>query len=70
LNKDDPSRPGFDQARALAVTASEDFLAQILDDPSVAGNARAIKALMASPAPGRSRSSSTTRAPWRRSWVS
>src|SRR5262249_22584802 len=46
LNKDDPSRTGYTAARALAVSASKDFLNQILDDPSVAGNAKAIKALM------------------------
>lgn len=46
LNKDDHTRTGFTQARALALSASKDFLNQILDDPSVAGNAKAIKALM------------------------
>lgn len=46
LNKDDASRPGYTSARALAVDATKDFLNQILDDPLVAGNAKAIKALM------------------------
>lgn len=46
LNKDDPSRPGFDIARALAVAASQDFLNQILSDSLVAGNAKAIKLLL------------------------
>ncbi len=58
LNKDSPSRPGYTIARFLAIKASEDFINQILDYdgsrllpsnksyPSVAGNAKAIKALM------------------------
>lgn len=46
LNKDDPGRPGYAAARNLAIEATEDFLNQILDDPGVAGNAKAIKALM------------------------
>src|SRR5205085_6950198 len=46
LNHDDASRPGFTTARALAVEASKDFLNQILDDSRVAGNGKAIKALM------------------------
>ncbi len=46
LNKDDASRPGYVAARALAVQASQDFLNQILDDPTVANNPRAIRALM------------------------
>ncbi len=46
LNKDDATRPGYTTARQLAVDASKDFLNQILDDPRVAGNAKAIKALM------------------------
>ena len=46
LNKDTGDRPGYPQARSLAVLASENYLDQILDDPAVAGNAKAIKALM------------------------
>ncbi|MGA7933305.1 MAG: hypothetical protein WCA35_07140 [Kovacikia sp.] len=46
LNKDDPSRPGYTQARTLAVYASQDFINQILKAPGVAGNAKAIRALM------------------------
>ncbi len=46
ISKDKPGRGGYDQARNLATQASIDFINQILDDPRVAGNARAIKALM------------------------
>ncbi|MFL9449588.1 hypothetical protein AB0758_00350 [Tolypothrix bouteillei VB521301_2] len=46
LNKDEPGRPGYLQARGLAVTASQDFINQILDTPGVAGNDRAIRTLM------------------------
>ncbi|MBE8988348.1 hypothetical protein [Nostoc sp. LEGE 12450] len=46
LNKDEPDRPGYAAARNLAIEASKDFLNQILDDSRVAGNAKAIKALM------------------------
>lgn len=46
LNKDDPSRLGYTQARNLAVIASRDFIEQILNSPGVAGNAKAIRALM------------------------
>lgn len=46
LNKDDPSRPGYQQARNLAILASQDFIYQILRSPGVAGNSRAIRALM------------------------
>ncbi|MBW4541345.1 MAG: hypothetical protein KME43_19725 [Myxacorys chilensis ATA2-1-KO14] len=46
LNKDDSSRPRYMQARTLAVYASQDFINQILKAPGVAGNARAIRALM------------------------
>lgn len=46
LNKDDSSRTGYPAARSLAVEASKDFLNQILDASGVAGNAKAIKALM------------------------
>lgn len=46
LNKDDSSRSGFSTARVLAVKATEDFIDQILDDPRVASNIRAVKALM------------------------
>lgn len=49
LNKDDSSRPGFDKAHELAVTASQDFLNQILGDTRVAGNAKAIKLLLGIP---------------------
>jgi hypothetical protein len=46
LNKDDSNRAGFSKARQLAVLASKDFLDQILSDPRVADNLRAVKALM------------------------
>lgn len=46
LNKDEPSRPGYAKARKLAVIASQDYINQILDAPGVAGNTRAIRALM------------------------
>lgn len=46
LNKDDSSRAGFSKARQLAVLASKDFLDQILSDPRVVNNLRAVKALM------------------------
>jgi len=46
LNKDEPGRPNYDAARALATQASIDFVNQILDDPSVTGNTKAIKALL------------------------
>jgi hypothetical protein len=46
LNKDYLGRPGFELARPLAVQATTDFVNQILEAPGVAGNARAIKALM------------------------
>jgi von Willebrand factor A domain-containing protein 7 len=46
LNKDDSSRPGYQQARNLAILASQDFIYQILRSPGVAGNSRAIRALM------------------------
>ena len=46
LNKDTADRPGYATANQLAELATRDFLNQILDDPSVAGNAKAIKALM------------------------
>jgi hypothetical protein len=46
LNKDDAGRTGYTAARSLAVDASKDFLNQILDASGVAGNAKAIKALM------------------------
>lgn len=46
LNKDDSDRRGYTQARTLAVYASQDFINQILKSPGVAGNSRAIRALM------------------------
>lgn len=46
LNKDDPTGSSYSQARHLAVWASRDFIEQILNYPGVAGNARAIRALM------------------------
>jgi hypothetical protein len=46
LNKDGPGRTGYSTARSLAVEATSDFVDQILNAPGVAGNAKAIKALM------------------------
>lgn len=46
LNKDDDSRKGFETARSLAVSATQDFLNQVLQDPQVANNAKAIKLLL------------------------
>jgi len=46
LNKDDDSREGFETARSLAVSATQDFLNQVLQDPQVANNAKAIKLLL------------------------
>src|SRR5262249_29386138 len=46
LNKDDPTRPGYASARALAVEATADFVGQVLDAPGVAGNLGATAALM------------------------
>jgi hypothetical protein len=46
LNKDEPSRPGYPQARYLAVIATRDFINQILESPGVYKNSRAIKMLM------------------------
>lgn len=46
LNKDEPGRPGYNEARSLAVIASQDYINQILDAPGVAGNASAIRVLM------------------------
>lgn len=46
LNKDAPGRPNHGSASALATQATKDFVDQILDAGGVAGNAKAIKALM------------------------
>jgi hypothetical protein len=46
INKDQPGRPNHAPARSTAQHASRDYLDQILDAPGVAGNAKAIKALM------------------------
>ncbi len=46
LNKDDSSRPGFPQARNLAVQASSDFINQILQAPGVKNEFKPIQALM------------------------
>ncbi len=48
INKDNASRPLFSEARAVAVNATEDFTAQLLDDPLIATNEAAISALMGS----------------------
>ncbi len=46
INKDDSSRAGYGTAHSLGSTATTDYLNQILDASGVAGNAKAIKALM------------------------
>ena len=46
LHKDSPKRPGYEEARQLAVLASEDYINQILSNPRVSQNIEAIKALM------------------------
>ncbi|MBH8563198.1 hypothetical protein I8748_13555 [Nostoc sp. CENA67] len=46
LNKDDRSRPGFPQARDLAVQASSDFIDQILQTPGVKNEFKPVQALM------------------------
>jgi hypothetical protein len=46
LNKDRPGRPNHDAARSRADQATRDYVNQILDASGVAGNAKAIKALM------------------------
>jgi len=46
INKDEPSRPNHGTARGLAGQATKDYVDQILDSGGVAGNAKAIKALM------------------------
>jgi hypothetical protein len=46
INKDDSSRAGYGIAHSLGSTATTDYLNQILDASGVAGNAKAIKALM------------------------
>jgi hypothetical protein len=46
INKDGAFRPNFEPAHDRAVEATTDFVTQILEAPGVAGNARAIKALM------------------------
>jgi hypothetical protein len=47
INKDSPSRPNFQAAHDLAVTATRRFVNDlILNDPSITNNAKAVKALM------------------------
>jgi von Willebrand factor A domain-containing protein 7 len=46
LNKDRDSRPRYAVARRLAVTATTDFVMLIVNDPRIAGNVRAVRALM------------------------
>ena len=47
LNKDDDSRTGYSRASALAVSASQDYIRQIIfEDPTISNNIEAIKALM------------------------
>jgi hypothetical protein len=46
LSKDEVGRPNFQKASDAAGSATVDFVSQILDDPSVSGNAKATKALM------------------------
>jgi len=46
INKDQPGRPNHAAARATAQQATRDYIEQILDASGVAGNAKAIKALM------------------------
>jgi hypothetical protein len=46
INKDEPTRRNHDTARGLARQASKDYVERILDASGVAGNAKAIKALM------------------------
>lgn len=46
LNKDEPKRPGYIEARRLAVLASQDYINQVLDTPQVSQNVEAIKTLM------------------------
>lgn len=48
INKDNASRPLFAEARTVAIAASEDLAAQLLDDPRIAGNEAAIAAFMGS----------------------
>jgi hypothetical protein len=46
LNKDEPKRPGYIEARRLAVLASQDYINQILDTPQVSQHVQAIKVFM------------------------
>ena len=46
LNKDAPGRVGFEPARALAIEATTDYANQLLDDPRIATNPTALRALM------------------------
>jgi von Willebrand factor A domain-containing protein 7 len=46
INKDEPGRPNHGAARSTAQQATRDYINQILDASGVAGNAKAIKALM------------------------
>jgi von Willebrand factor A domain-containing protein 7 len=44
INKDAPDRTGYPEAYAMAVAATQDYVAQILDDPLISGNASALDA--------------------------
>jgi hypothetical protein len=46
INKDDPGRPNHGAARSTARKATNDYVQQILGDPRVTNNERAIKLLM------------------------
>ncbi|MBW4522180.1 MAG: VWD domain-containing protein [Scytolyngbya sp. HA4215-MV1] len=46
LNKDDPERTGFNQARELAIIATRNYIDQILYDPQVISNVHAVRVLM------------------------
>ncbi|HEX2252730.1 MAG TPA: hypothetical protein VHQ65_05650 [Thermoanaerobaculia bacterium] len=46
IHKDNPGRPFHSAARALAVTASRDYIDSILDDPRIAGSDLAKKCLL------------------------
>jgi hypothetical protein len=48
INKDAPGRTGYPEAYSIAVDATQDYVAQILDDPRIATNGAAIAALMGS----------------------
>jgi hypothetical protein len=60
LNKDENGRAGYAEAEALAITATRDFVNQIIaEEPEIRGNIPRIKALMGLRTP--CRDSSTTR---------